>query len=708
MNLSAAPTLVVGAGPAAAAAVAAVGELLALYEPRVAPITALAGGDPAPTAAELRAALEGALSETNLQRVREGGLEVGAAGFQRAHVLVILDGAAPAAAEAALAAVREAVAAVPLALPARVAVVALAPGATAGQVGLPLAKWLAVEVPNAARCGVVVLDRYRSDGSTLTRTEVEQALAVLAFTGLLPWSGEGHWLFTAMPAEVVAYTLGVGLLRVPLGEIHRALAHRLAADALPAAGDAADAAPFVAGLGLSPALAERGMWNDTLASAPVVLPEGGEPFQVRLTEGQARAALGEGHWREWDERLAEFDAEWGTLVAEEWLANVRRAAQAALEKRLTAVDAALDAAVGSGRGLLRRAEGVLSEAERALAAWECAAPRYEPSVIRRDLTPHRKALHEALQAMPNGWAAGYRAALACLATAVVGLGATRAAVEMLGANGLAVGAVALAVVAGLAWKAGADWSAARNRVLKARQEYLEAITEKYASLLRATGLVALRAALDRLQGHVKQRRVEVERIGAEFAEAEQRQRERGADFSPTVSPVVRSFVEANDLPAVARALWGSLDLEDVLRDLLRAGGMARFVPLLPPLDAEPGTHLSGAIEGPALARVRGAGWDARLRTLGFYLNLRRAREGDAADRWLAGEVRALEAQADRALWPRVDGFRQVWQVLPPEPDVAAPARAAHAGGGPETEVPGLVGTLVLRQVGARALEGADA
>ena len=91
------------------------------------------------------------------------------------------------------------------------------------------------------------------------------------------------------------------------------------------------------------------------------LPEGGEAFQVRLAEGQARAALGECHWREWGERLAEFDAEWGALVAEEWLADVRKAAQAALEKRLAAVDGALDAAAGSGRGLLRRAEGVLAE-----------------------------------------------------------------------------------------------------------------------------------------------------------------------------------------------------------------------------------------------------------------------------------------------------------------------------------------------------------
>jgi hypothetical protein len=706
VQLSTAPTVVVGAGPAATEALTAAAALVRLYEPRLTPILRFAALTNSGGPADLTAQVEQVLSEANLEAARAEGLRVGGEALVGVRILLLLDGSEPEAARQLLALVREAVAAVPLAIPARLATVVLTAGAQAGQVGFPLREWLAEPSERLAPAMVIALDRFRSDGSSLSpdRAEVAHALGYLLFTSLLPWAGEEHWLFArAVDGKPLLHTLGLGLLVIPLEELLEALAHRLAAESLPLAAEQVPTGPFLTPLGLAQRLGERGMWSECLHDVPVVLPDTDPPFQVRLQEGQARAQLGECHWRLWGERLAEFDAEWGALVSEEWVAKVRAASRKALTDRLAVIDSALDAAVGTGRGLLGRAEAVLTAADQVVGGWECSAPRFDPTVPNRNLDKHRGALAAALRAMPNGWGLGIRAALVGLCVLVLGLGLTRAALAFLGSAGtLVAGGATLLGLAAVGWRAASTYHAAKQRVLAARNDYLGAITEKYAAVLRAEGLIALRTAAERLKTHVRQRREELERLQNEFATAAERHGRAAAAFAPRRSPVVRPVVaDGAGVTAIARRLWGDTDLDPVLRHLVAGTGRPRFGALAEPA-GDAGEALATATLGPARDYAARAGWRERLRDFAFHLDVR-AGGGEEAQRWLAEEIRALHAQAGKLLWPRVGGGNRIWQLTPPDEHVRKLTQAAHPERAELALVPGVVGTLVLREA-----EDADA
>jgi hypothetical protein len=92
---------------------------------------------------------------------------------------------------------------------------------------LPLQEW-----QNAAQglsfARIVVVHRYRSDGSTVDEASLPVVLQFLLLSALAPYESEGHWLFESYGSQPTLNTVGIGLLYVPVAQIAEAAGNYLA------------------------------------------------------------------------------------------------------------------------------------------------------------------------------------------------------------------------------------------------------------------------------------------------------------------------------------------------------------------------------------------------------------------------------------------------------------------------------------------------
>jgi hypothetical protein len=750
--LTALPTVVLGVGEGLVPFLDTLARLLEMHAEGLTPITRIAvlsgekvrslnghfssSGDN--LAQGLAACLESVTTESRLEAARAGPWHVGYPGGHLAtRVVLILNAEAAEEIEAALDALKTAAEQLRPPLPVRLTCVVLARGRSRGDLGFPLEQYLReCDSSRLEPVSLILLDRFRSDGGAIGQEdgagndEIRHVLAFLLLASLLPSAGEEHWLFQrpSLAGERAAgFTLGAGILVVPVREIEEALTCGLLADLLALTWSEPEAASeperFLTAFHIEDHLAEAASLRRLFAGLPADLPgldhPAGNRFAVKLHQGEIRLNLGKHHWKDWPERVADYDAKWGGVRLQEWQKSMRRRALLQAEELEGVLTRMLDAAVREGRGLVPLAQAVVQRARGLLEReWECEGARTE--VPDPSLDGHRTELQTALQQMPSGWAVGVRCFLLLLLAAY----ATLAGVQGVWKPGsppwapLLIGAVGLVVMGITAWQAMSCWDRARKRIFKARDDYLDAIAAKYEGVLRSEAILILRELRKRILAQLDEVEEQLTVIERRLREVAGAAGQEARAFSPRRSTIVQPVIHSwSDLQRVAHDLWGERDLKPLLHTVLAgvpvttyAEAWSRVQPQVSPVETRDVT--GEADEGddsptdPLLQVLTGATgkllreWmrEARMRTLGYYLGRRFPSAAERAE-WLARQVRELHAQGTRLLWPEVQHGARVWQMLPTgEEELQALSRREHPEKAESLEAPGILGTLSQQSV----------
>lgn len=667
------------------------------------------------SASQLVQWLEEVVTERNLEAARQANIEPEVAGgMLQIRVLLLVDGQSEAeVVQRALQALQEAIGQVRQRLPVRLLAVALA-GEEKATLPFPLAVWLRDRASEQLTpLGLVLLDRWRSDGSSLGSEEVRLVLPFLLFTALLPTQGLDHWFFP--PAAQVAesqinrFTYGFSVLIVPLPEIERALSHLFTKELLSLTYGHPELTleRFLEPLRLDETFGEPTCWQNLFTQVPVELsPE--QSFVLQPLRGQVEVELSQLPWQEWAEHIASYDAALGRVQVARWREQMRQNAQETANHLREILHALLDAAVQEGRGLIALAQEGLQRVRDIVENWRCAAPNLVLGVPDPNLAARRQALEVALQKMPSGWATLVRYGLLVLML----LYTTFAAVRGLGDQGwkfvAAGGAVGFLLALMVAWSGVAFWRAGEQKVFAARDAYLAAIAAKYAAVLRCEGILILRKLRLHLLEQIEKAEQTVEQLQQQLQQAVEEAQKGFAAFAPPQSVVVRPVVtERGELESVADDLWRGRDLKPWLQNLLASLHCCQFQALTQALGRE-----DFLAQGVQQARI--LLWErlftSHQRSLEYYLQ-KRLPQSQARAEWLQQEIHRMHEQAKRLLWSVSPAGCLTYQVLPlEEEELSTNATASHPETLPESQllfVPGMLGTLCQQRLSHSPLESGE-
>ena len=100
---------------------------------------------------------------------------------------------------------------------------------------LPLREWQEA-AKGLSFANIILVHRYRSDGSTVREGDLPVVLQFLLLAALAPYEANEHWLFSLYGDQPNLSTVGVGLIYVPLTQISKAagcyLAYQLSSQAI--------------------------------------------------------------------------------------------------------------------------------------------------------------------------------------------------------------------------------------------------------------------------------------------------------------------------------------------------------------------------------------------------------------------------------------------------------------------------------------------
>ncbi len=756
------PTVVIGVGKDLAEFIKSVQSLLHTYVPEVLPIVQVgivtdegqltdAHGSPVlpgkvasagasvqeetevakSISASLAYCLEDVVTEDQLESVRGAGITVGLPeGALFVRVVLVLDGSSsPELLSKVLTELKAAAETVRQPLPVRLTCVALTAGSEKAELGFPLHDWLqGCRSERLEPVNVVMLDRFRFDGSSLGKEEVRWVLPFLLFAALLPTETPEHWFFASPARSAPPHTFGFGAMVVPLPEIELALSHELMADLLnlmPAEPDpSAKPNRFLQPFQLTEGFDERTVWKSLFSGLPVDLNlTDANPFAVQLHQGQVKLELDEVPWQQWAERIANYDAKWGKVLAEEWIKQMRERAKEQTGRLRERIVQVLDAAVREGKGFFRLAEEGLKQIRGILREkWRCEEPGVKVGVPDPNLTAGRQELESALQQMPNGWAVAARCFLLILVQAYAAFALARCVWMQEPAYAVIPALAGLALVGFTGWHGASLWHDAYQRVLNARNAYIAAIAQKYETVLAGEGILTLREMRKRLLSELEAKEEQLTKLRERVTNAIKEAHTAAQQFNPRHSPLIRPVVDDwKDLEPVAHDLWGGKELKPLLQEMMRRSGLTSFEGLWQAAEPQPSpvqvqemteteepeaarpalSPLVMRFVEPALSVLRENLSGEQLRTLTYYLR-RRFPADDEREQWVGQQVRNLYAQAIRMLWTELGGSRRTRQLLPLGEDsicdIAIKHHPEQVQPGERLFVPGVLGTLTEQEV----------
>ncbi|MFN4180685.1 MAG: hypothetical protein ACK4I8_10260 [Armatimonadota bacterium] len=399
-----------------------------------------------------------------------------------------------------------------------VAVLMRSEGAQSPESLKEIRNWLAQNASQFANINLLVLDRYRSDGSNINPAQLPLVLTFLLLIALMPYEGDEHWLFSRGQTDKVSVrTAGIGILYVPLPQIAETaaqwLCHRLSPLALKEQPDL----EFLEKRWeeMQSSLDESKLWRRLFIGLEDIGAElHDDQFEVYLPEGMVQLDLSTVPWDKWSERIGDWEVKWGLMLQEFWLPKVQENANKLQREVTEALTQSLDKCVANGEAIVATVGKLMERLLQSLPEWKSLkAPRGIKET--KDL---REKLDEAIHKVPNPYAIAAR--LVLIGSVIVYFTFAFARWSWLSgfiANWLrnflpfveAWMVPALIALLGffallkLIWTSWRIYDEAVRNAESLRDACISAVAEKVASILREAGLQALEQINQNLQGWAK-------------------------------------------------------------------------------------------------------------------------------------------------------------------------------------------------------------
>ncbi len=667
-----------------------------------------------------RRCLEGVTEAGKLEKVEKAGIEVPDIAQLTVRIVLLVDAAtSPERVQAVLSALETALRERYLA---HLLVLMIAKGDHEGQL-LPLREWLAKH-RRLHLANLVVVDRFRSDGSNISREALPVVLQFLLLTALAPYEGNEHWLFRRLAGEgVTAQTVGVGLFYVPLSQIAEAASNYLSEQ--------------LSGLAFADAPAETQEWENQLRqifhepdfwvalfhgieevrkaeAKPEARPE--EVFQVHMKEGLVQLDLSRVPWQEWADRIADYKDKWLWLLREFWLPRIRGNAQRKGAEAKERFEQVLDEVTRQGVGVFSAVEKLMEALGKHLKEWRCDKPDIPRGVSPETTGQALEALRNALLQVPNPLAIVARLVLAGAVIAYTTFALARWAWSSGFLLGLlrqflpfvepwmvttVIAVLGVIVFLRTVWRGWTIYRDALEHVERCRDAAIQAIAAEVASILREAGLQVMEQLQKEFLGlvsKVAERNRQAKEALERFRQNWKAKAEAALGFGDTVliRPCISQWDELK--PLLDERLQGK-KWDELWRNLLKRARVERF-------DVWCNWLEDGTVEGrfpEAAKRLWKEGLQGEeMKRLSFYLKPEERRQEVKE-----GLVSRYE-QASRFLWAQIRrGSEMRWQLeAAGEPllsDLQKEVTEERFGVGVEHQwlslaLPGIVGFLQVAQV----------
>jgi hypothetical protein len=450
--------------------------------------------------------------------------------------------------------------------------------------------WLAQNASQFATVNLLVLDRYRSDGSNINPAQLPLVLTFLLLVALMPYEGDEHWLFSRMD-KVNVRTAAVGILYVPLPEIAKAAAQWLCHQLSPLALKEQPDELFLneRWKEMQESLDESKLWQRLFVGLEDIGAElQDDQFKVNLPEGMVQLDLTSIPWDKWSERISDWEAKWGLMLQEFWLPKVQENANELQREVTEALTQNLDKCVANGEAIIATVEKLMEKLLQSLPDWKCLkAPRGIKET--KDL---RDKLDEAIRKVPNPYAIAAR--LVLIGSVIVYFTFAFARWSWLSgfiANWLRnflpfveawmvptfIALLGFFALLRLIWTGWRLYDEAVQNVESLRDACINAVAEKVASILREAGLQALEQINQNLQGWAKRTNEQNSAVKEAIETQQQNWEASFTSFKADDYPMVRACVQrwSQLEPVFKEALQGK-NYGELWRNLLKEAGLNKW------------------------------------------------------------------------------------------------------------------------------------
>ncbi len=523
---------------------------------------------------------------------------------------------------------------------------------------------------------IVLLHRYRSDGSIINEADLPVILQFLLLAALAPYEANEHWLFSFYGDRPNLGTVGVGLIYVPLTQISEAagcyLAYQLSSQAI---GKQTHPRYVEWEQKLVGIFDENAFWQSLFVGIEEVteakverdeLPE--KVFQVALKTGLVRMELSGVPWWRWRDSLADYEMMWWFLLHDFWLPKMQSNAEAKQREVAERFESVLDEIVRDGRNVFETVEKLMEQLIKHLQGWRCDDPQIPRGIERAEVEKAYEALEQALMEVPHPNAILARL---LLSGAVIGyLTFALARWNWLSgfiANWLknffpfvepwhipaVVGVIGFLAFLRVALGGFNILREAHERVEKAKDKVLEAIQREINSVLRELGLQLLQSIQRNFLGLVKS----IASMNREANEGMERLRgnwkAKAENFSAQDNPMTRAVIRSwSELKPIVDERMKGQDWLEMWQQVLKGAGIQTFSEWCNRIQ-------DGTAEG-KIAEAAEMVWRERLqgnemRRLSFYLKPHENHEK------VMDEFKHCYEQARAFLWSKADERLQ-WQL----------------------------------------------
>ncbi|MFA0784187.1 hypothetical protein [Fervidibacter sacchari] len=540
---------------------------------------------------------------------------------------------------------------------------------------LPLREWQEA-AKGLTFANIILVHRYRSDGSTVREGDLPVVLQFLLLAALAPYEANEHWLFSLYGDQPNLSTVGIGLVYVPLTQISKAagcyLAYQLSSQAV---GKQPHPRHSEWEQRLVKIFDEKAFWQSLFAGIEEIaeakferdeLPE--KVFQVALKTGLVRMDLSGVPWWRWRDRLADYEMMWRMLLRDFWLPKMELNARAKQREAAKAFESVLDEIVRDGRNVFETVEKLMEQMVKHLQGWRCDDPQIPRGIERAEVEKAYEALEQALMEVPHPNAILARLLLSGAVIAYVTFALARwSFLSGFLANWLknffpfiepwhipaVIGAMGFLAFLRVAIGGFNILREAHERVEEAKDKVLEAIQREINSILRELGLQLLQgiqrnflSAVKSIANMNREASKGIERLRGNWkAEAEN----FSAQDNPMTRAVIRSWSELK--PIIDERMKGQ-DWLEMWRQVLKGAGIQTFSEWCNRIkDGKAGEKIAKAAEMVWREKLQGN----EMRRLSFYLKPHENYER------VIDEFRHCYEQARAFLWSQASEGLQ-WQL----------------------------------------------
>ncbi|MDW8027431.1 MAG: hypothetical protein RMK94_03460 [Armatimonadota bacterium] len=272
-----------------------------------------------------------------------------------------------------------------------------------------LKSWLTQNAQDIGTVQLLVLDRYRSDGSNIEPEKLPQVLTLLLLVALTPYESDEHWLFSRTFGGLKVRTAGLGIIYVPLPKIAEAAAKWLCYQLSPQALREQVDEGFLhqRWQEMQDALDEAKLWQGifrNLSDYGIGAEVSDGSFVINMPEGLVRLDLSAVPWDKWSERIADWESKWMLMLKEFWLPMVEEGANKTQQETAQKLEQALSKCVENGIAIKATVERLMARTQQWLIDWKSKkAPRGV-----KTLEAELQRLDEAVRQVPNPYAIAAR------------------------------------------------------------------------------------------------------------------------------------------------------------------------------------------------------------------------------------------------------------------------------------------------------------